>query len=140
MRSLVFHPNGKYLLSASDDRSIRIWEIKTGRCIRTIAAHDRFVSSLSWGRQATGTEEGKEGDASNLMNVLVSGSSDQVSARRVGNMTSARIWLCCMWLILAVSADDQDLDAMMRCLRYVCLFVCSPIPACAPPCLRSPPI
>ncbi|KAI0313948.1 dynein regulator [Amylostereum chailletii] len=76
VRSLVFHPNGKYLLSSSDDHTIRIWEIKTGRCIRKIEAHERFVSSMTWGRQVLAG--GGEGDAGpTLMNVIASGSSDQ---------------------------------------------------------------
>ncbi|KAI0811223.1 nuclear distribution protein PAC1 [Irpex lacteus] len=36
IRALVFHPNGKFLLSASDDNSIRIWDLKTARCYRTV--------------------------------------------------------------------------------------------------------
>ena len=78
VRALVFHPNGKYLLSAADDHTIRIWELRTGRCIRRIEGHERFVSSLVWGRQpAGGNASGAEGEVV-VMNVLASGSSDQV--------------------------------------------------------------
>jgi platelet-activating factor acetylhydrolase IB subunit alpha len=28
VNDLVFHPNGKYLLSASDDKSVRIWDLE----------------------------------------------------------------------------------------------------------------
>jgi WD40 repeat protein len=81
VRALVFHPNGKYLLSAADDHTIRIWELKTGRCIRKIEAHERFVSSLAWGRQTISSDtNGKAGGSSGplLMNVIASASSDQV--------------------------------------------------------------
>ena len=81
VRALVFHPNGKYLLSAADDHTIRIWELKTGRCIRKIEAHERFVSSLAWGRQTISSDtNGKAGGSSGpvLMNVIASTSSDQV--------------------------------------------------------------
>lgn len=77
----MFHPNGKYLLSAADDHTIRIWELKTGRCIRKIEAHERFVSSLAWGRQTISSDtNGKAGGSSGplLMNVIASASSDQV--------------------------------------------------------------
>jgi WD40 repeat protein len=30
IRALVFHPSGKYLLSASDDKTIKVWELNTG--------------------------------------------------------------------------------------------------------------
>jgi WD40 repeat protein len=86
VRALVFHPNGKYLLSAADDHTIRIWELKTGRCIRKIEAHERFVSSLTWGRQTISSDtNGKAGGSSGpvLMNVIASASSDQVR----GNVT-----------------------------------------------------
>lgn len=42
---LVFHPNGKYLISCGDDKSIRIWDLIYGRCYRKIYnAHDHFIS------------------------------------------------------------------------------------------------
>ncbi|KAH9974741.1 dynein regulator [Lactifluus volemus] len=72
---------GQLLLSAADDHTIRIWELKTGRCIRKIEAHERFVSSLAWGRQTISSDtNGKAGSSSAplLMNVIASASSDQV--------------------------------------------------------------
>ena len=79
----MFHPNGRYLLSAADDGSIRIWELKTGRCIRKIETGERFVSSLAWGRQTTGgnaNADAKDGqaDAPRRMNVIASGHWDYV--------------------------------------------------------------
>lgn len=42
---LCFHPNGKYLISTADDKSIRIWDLAYGRCYRKIYnAHDHFIS------------------------------------------------------------------------------------------------
>lgn len=69
VRALVFHPNGQLLLSACDDKTIRIWDLKTGRCTKTIEAHDHFVTSLAWGRADAG--EGRR------VNVCASGSVDQ---------------------------------------------------------------
>lgn len=31
VRSMVIHPSGKYLYSASDDKSIRIWDLNFGK-------------------------------------------------------------------------------------------------------------
>ena len=91
IRALVFHPTGKYLLSASDDKTIRIWDLKTGRCTKTIDAHGHFVTCLSWGRSPIGTTAtstdtkangtGKDAaavDAARPVNVIASGSVDQV--------------------------------------------------------------
>ena len=44
---IIFHPNGKYLISTADDKSIRIWDLAYGRCYRKIYnAHDHFIGCL----------------------------------------------------------------------------------------------
>ncbi|CAK4030291.1 Nuclear distribution PAC1 [Lecanosticta acicola] len=49
IRSLVFHPGGKYLLSCSDDKTLRCWDLaQEGKCVRVIEAADHFVSCLRW--------------------------------------------------------------------------------------------
>jgi platelet-activating factor acetylhydrolase IB subunit alpha len=50
VRGLVFHPGGKYLLSASDDKTIRCWDLtQEGRCVKTVEdAHGHFVSCIRW--------------------------------------------------------------------------------------------
>ena len=65
---IMFHPNGKYLISTADDRSIRIWDLSMGRCYRKIYnAHDHFISCFDM--------KGK---------VAATGSVD----------TSAKVWAC----------------------------------------------
>jgi platelet-activating factor acetylhydrolase IB subunit alpha len=69
VRALVFHPGGKYLLSVSDDKTLRCWDLtQECKCVRTIAAHDHFVSSIRWApplikdtgaEDANGVEAGK---------------------------------------------------------------------------------
>lgn len=46
VRGIVFHPGGKYLISASDDRTIRCWDIRNKRCLKTINAHQHFCTSV----------------------------------------------------------------------------------------------
>jgi platelet-activating factor acetylhydrolase IB subunit alpha len=44
---LVFHASGKYLLSVSDDKSLRMWDLSSGRCYRKIVdAHSHFISCI----------------------------------------------------------------------------------------------
>lgn len=93
IRALVFHPSGKYLLSASDDKTIRVWELSTARCIKTVDAHGHFVQTLAWGRQpaaggkddskVNGTDTAANGAPEKLVNVVASGSVDQ----------TVKIWL-----------------------------------------------
>jgi platelet-activating factor acetylhydrolase IB subunit alpha len=66
VRCVVFHPSGRYIISSSDDKSIRVMDIKEERCLRTIAdAHAHFVTSLALATGATASP------------VLVSGSVDK---------------------------------------------------------------
>jgi len=49
VRDLTFHPNGKFLISVSDDRSVRVWDLSKRRCHYTKDnAHDLFISTCSW--------------------------------------------------------------------------------------------
>lgn len=85
IRAIIFHPTGKYLLSASDDKTIRIWDLATGRCLKTVDAHGHFVTCMTWGRTAMGGSNGEgkvvNGDAGTSgvrrVNVLATGSVDQ---------------------------------------------------------------
>ncbi|KYQ89824.1 putative dynein regulator [Tieghemostelium lacteum] len=49
VRSVRFHPCGKFLISVGDDKTMRVWDIAQGRCIKTISeAHTHFVSCLDF--------------------------------------------------------------------------------------------
>jgi platelet-activating factor acetylhydrolase IB subunit alpha len=42
------HPSGKYLISCSDDKSIRVWDLKSGRNIRSVFnAHANFTTCVA---------------------------------------------------------------------------------------------
>lgn len=83
IRALVFHPSGKFLLSASDDKTVRTWDLVTGRCIKTLDAHTHFVSCMSWGRAPAPGAAGANGAVAGAskadvqpVNVLATGSVD----------------------------------------------------------------
>ena len=87
---LAFHPSGKYLLSAADDGTIRIWDLKTGRCMKRVEAHSPFVQCLSWGRIKT---EGKGDDTADAtVNVVASGGTDKVRSPFVAMYTSIHVY------------------------------------------------
>jgi platelet-activating factor acetylhydrolase IB subunit alpha len=50
IRGIVFHPGGKYMLSVSDDKTLRCWDLSQEcKCVRTIAdVHGHFVSCIRW--------------------------------------------------------------------------------------------
>uniref|UniRef100_A0A7S2G0G9 PAC1-like LisH-like dimerisation domain-containing protein n=2 Tax=Octactis speculum TaxID=3111310 RepID=A0A7S2G0G9_9STRA len=48
VNDLLFHPTSKYLLSASDDRSVKVFDLESRRCLRTLEdAHGHFVTCLT---------------------------------------------------------------------------------------------
>lgn len=42
----MFHPGGKYIVSCSDDKTLRIWDYKNKRCAKTLVAHEHFVTCI----------------------------------------------------------------------------------------------
>lgn len=49
VRDLTFHPDGKHLISVSDDRAIKIWDLKEQRCIKTISdAQEHFLQCVDF--------------------------------------------------------------------------------------------
>ncbi|RFU25562.1 hypothetical protein B7463_g10784, partial [Scytalidium lignicola] len=50
VRGLVFHPGGKYLLSVSDDKTLRCWDLsQEGKLVKNLEnAHGHFVSCIRW--------------------------------------------------------------------------------------------
>ena len=47
VRSISLHPSGEWLVSGSDDKSVKFWEVSTGRCLNTLKFTDK-VLSVSW--------------------------------------------------------------------------------------------
>lgn len=63
----MFHPGGKFIISASDDKTLRVWDIVNKRNTKTIEAHSHFCTSL--GEYISfftlmGFTRGQEGDLS----------------------------------------------------------------------------
>lgn len=94
VRGLVFHPSGRYLLSVSDDKTIRCWDLtQEAKCVKTLDdSHGHFVSCIRWapsvykdaasvnGVVTNGTVVGKTDDAAHprptIRCVIATGSVD----------------------------------------------------------------
>jgi small GTP-binding protein len=105
----AFSPDGKRALSGSGDRSVRLWDLETGRCLRTFNGHTDLVQRValsSDGRRAiSGAEDGTvrvwdvetgdclrvlEGHADSVL--CVAWGSDQRHAISSGFDKTVRVW------------------------------------------------
>ena len=48
--SVQFHPNGQIILASSEDASLSLWDIASGRCLQEIQAHDELITSAQFSR------------------------------------------------------------------------------------------
>ena len=39
VRSVVYSPDGKQVVSGSDDSTVKIWDTSTGTCVSTLTGH-----------------------------------------------------------------------------------------------------
>lgn len=63
VRAVVFHPGGKYLISVSDDKSLRCWDLsQEGKCVKVLAdSHEHFIASVRWAPSKAPAVDAKEG-------------------------------------------------------------------------------
>src|ERR1051325_11024089 len=45
---IAWSPDGSYLASSSEDKTIRIWDARNGACVRTLQGHTNSVNSVAW--------------------------------------------------------------------------------------------
>lgn len=81
VRGLVFHPAGRYLLSVSEDKTIRCWDLsQEGKCVKVIGdVHTHFISSIRWAPDIP--VQGSSSNDSSVVSVNGDGANGSSSAK-----------------------------------------------------------
>ncbi|MGK7873463.1 MAG: toll/interleukin-1 receptor domain-containing protein, partial [Xenococcaceae cyanobacterium] len=69
VNSVSFSPDGKTLASGSADKTIKLWNLETGRKIRTLFGHDDWVRSVSFSPDGKTLASGSEDKTIKLWNL-----------------------------------------------------------------------
>ncbi len=48
VNAVAYSPNGRILASASGDRTVKIWEVATGKVLRVLAGHANGVNAVAF--------------------------------------------------------------------------------------------
>ena len=53
VRAVDFNPNGKTVVSGSDDKSVKLWDAQSGRLLRTLRGHTSLIDSVVFDSSGT---------------------------------------------------------------------------------------
>ncbi|MBW2663375.1 MAG: PDZ domain-containing protein, partial [Deltaproteobacteria bacterium] len=48
VKLVLFSPDGKYIASASQDKTVKLWSVASGECLKTFTGHTNILKSLSF--------------------------------------------------------------------------------------------
>ncbi len=60
VNSVAFSPDGKTVVSGSDDKKIKMWSVETGQEIKTLVGHSSTVTSVAFSPDGKTVVSGSE--------------------------------------------------------------------------------
>ena len=88
IRSVAFSPDGRYIVSGSFDKTVRLWNASTGREIRTFTGHTNDVSSVVFSPDGRYIASGSWGETVNVKLWEVS------TGREIRTLAGHTGWVC----------------------------------------------
>jgi WD40 repeat protein len=92
IRSIAFSPDGSQLVSGSDDKTVRLWSVASGKLLKTLDGHSGYVRSVAF------HPNGKQ---------VASGSSFD---------GTVRVWAVCEWSDRVHQLFGKEMKRMVFCL------------------------
>jgi WD40 repeat protein len=50
---VAFSPDGSLIASGGDDRVIKVWDVQTGECLRTLHGHENWIQAIAFSPDGT---------------------------------------------------------------------------------------
>jgi WD40 repeat protein len=108
IRSLAITPDGEILASGSDDKTIKLWQLKTGRELVTLRGHSKPVNSLAMSQDGEILASGSEDKTLKLWQLST---GLQIGAITLGGWFSGDSG--CVYAI-AISVQEQILVSLSK--------------------------
>ena len=67
--SVAFNHDGTKIVSGSEDKTIRVWNVDTGECILTLKGHTDYVKSVAFNHDGTKIVSGSDDKTIRVWNV-----------------------------------------------------------------------
>jgi WD40 repeat protein/serine/threonine protein kinase len=87
--SVSFSPDGRLALSGTDDMTLRLWEVATGRCVRTLLGHTHSVHSVCFSRDGRWALSGSADNTLRLWRITSRDWREQFAVNRPANIARA---------------------------------------------------
>lgn len=58
VNGIAFSPDGKLLVSGSQDQSVKIWDVNTGKILKSLSGHTESVLAVAFNRDGSAIASG----------------------------------------------------------------------------------